>query len=163
MKPRFSIIDLLSLTAWVGITIAALATLSPSWTYGVLWTWVGVLVWNGANAAQPSAARTVFASGLLYATLIYSAASAATARYGILPGVVQMPHTLLAEAIVGPMPSTEGSLATTEYLDRIITDEYVVIILFANTSLAFGLIGGCLALWRQGKSKPSATESPPTA
>ncbi len=147
MKPRFSILTLLGITLWAAVTLAAWTDPLSEWPFAVLCTWCVILVTIATVAAQSVSSQTVFARGMLFATFVYGMATWAEEEW--LTREHRLPHFSLGELVSGatpPIPAVSRPLS--------IFDEFPwgtgesLLVAFCNVSLAFGLLGGCLALWR---------------
>ncbi len=148
MKPRFSILTLLGITAYVAVNVAALQRPGTGWSNVAFFMWLAILVIAAIHAAQESSGITVFARGMVLVTLVYGAA---TFVYRMVHfDQPPLPHVYVAGVIQrltseSPYPK-----------DRFWFDPFAVgtsnlqvyLVAFQNVSLALGLLGGSLALWR---------------
>ncbi|MDZ4780126.1 MAG: hypothetical protein SGJ19_07740 [Planctomycetia bacterium] len=148
MKPRFTLLTLLGVIAWVAVNAAALRINGDAWSNVAFFIWLAILVVAAIYAAQDSSGITVFARGMVLVTLVYGAA---TFVYRMVHfDQPPLPHVYVAGAIQSltsewPYPN-----------DRFWFDPFaagtgnlrIYLVAFQNVSLAFGLLGGSLALWR---------------
>lgn len=152
MQPRFSILTLLGITAYAGLSIAAIREPLSIWSSISFLVWFGVVTFIGVYDLIEKGSRAAFASGMIVTVLSYSAAAAVEANVGEndwgsrLIDQIAMPHNWLHDYI-GNAKDPEFMLSKKDVLDRL---NYRVVRRWSVTqcSLAFGAIGGFLALWR---------------
>src|SRR5262245_17570142 len=72
MKPRFSILTLFSLTAYVAVNVIAFDRPIGYWTHVAILSAAAVLLYTLTVAAIPNGARSTFARGMLFAILLFS-------------------------------------------------------------------------------------------
>ncbi len=164
MKFRFSILTLLALTAWTAVCFAAFRAQMSGWMVVVYLLWFAILAAVAVTAAQRTSPQAVFARGVFLFTLLYNATLWTHDGY-FMKETRQwpMPHLLVAKvvldmdtlspyAVVISPPGTSGfNFISGEEIDR---RANVSQLAFCNVSLAFGLLGGCLALWQYRRREP---------
>ncbi|MDZ4780125.1 MAG: hypothetical protein SGJ19_07735 [Planctomycetia bacterium] len=126
MKPRFSILTLLGVTAYVAINAAAFQSLAVCAV--ARWLWWGLMFLVLIVATGRTSGRTVFARGLLLSVLF--AFTAITY------------HNAHLWPLLNWLENLTNTLAGTS------ADEDVYFLVITNATLAFGLVGGALSLWR---------------
>jgi len=170
MKPRFSILTVLAFTFWVALTCAACVAPTSDWSFAVYGSWCLVLLALVVLAAQRDSYRTAFFRGWLFATIVYAVAMASEVPWQSVE--LRMPHDYLAQRLQRPIqpPSPDWSATFADIVPW--SDLQLQNVAFCNVSLAFGLLGGCLAPWRyrvlERRAKqstapvPSGTDAAPT-
>lgn len=144
MKPRFSILTLLGITAYVAVNVAALQKPDSGWTIIVFYTWLAILAFASINAAQPSSPAAVFSRGFVFVALVYGAS---TFVYRMVTlGQPPLPHIYLTDFIHSLMTGDGRGPRFDPFAASPALALYLVP--FHNVSLIFGLFGGSLALWR---------------
>ncbi|MDZ4780127.1 MAG: hypothetical protein SGJ19_07745 [Planctomycetia bacterium] len=145
MKPRFSILALLGVTAYLAVAAAGLIYPLSIWNTLSFCLWIAVLAALAIEGANSNSGGSTFARGMLATCLIYVAV--ATLYEGrdyvderFLDSEKRaMPH--YAILLMSPEPRWEyedyGELNLKLYRCGV-----------ANASFNFGLLGGSLALWR---------------
>jgi hypothetical protein len=152
MKPRFSILTLLGVTAYVGLSIAAIRDPLSIWSSISFLAWFGVVTFIGIYALIEKGPRAAYFGGMFVTILAYSVAASVEANVGEndwgsrLIDQIAMPHNWLHEYI-GNTKDPEFMLSRKDVLDHL---TYRVARRWSVTqcSLVFGMIGGCLAFWR---------------
>ncbi len=125
MKPRFSILTLLGVTAYVAINAAAFQSLAVCAV--ARWLWWGLIFLVLIVATGRTSGRTVFARGLFLSVLLaYDSLTYHHAHlYPLLEWLEVVTNTLAGKS----------------------ADEDVYFLVIQNTASAFGLVGGALSLW----------------
>ncbi len=133
MKPKFSILTLLVITAYVAVNAAAFR--SELMLYVAQCQWHAIVFALIVVAAGRTTPQTVFARGCLLTFLL---------TFGALIIEAFPVVTMLVVAITDSLKETGGP------------GPYQVTA--ASFSLVFGLLGGCIALWRFRVLERRATE-----
>lgn len=152
MKPRFSILALMGIMAYVAVHIAGLTFPLSWWNSISFYLWVLLVAWASIEAFSSKSKRSAFAGGLLMATLSYCAAASfegelSAGLYGNNSGPhIKMPHDHLEHLLDQSMDQTIaiGLPPVKELLRKEAIHRSAVVL----SSIALGLLGGCLALWR---------------
>jgi len=110
------------------------------------YSWVGVMVILAALAAQVTSALTVFARGCLFTSLIYFVVGWSGINF-LLPGP-EMPNQYLSERLIERAELMTPPAGSSRHLQEFYAGHYIWRHVLHNCSLAFGLFGGSLALWR---------------
>jgi membrane associated rhomboid family serine protease len=126
MKPQFSILALLVITAYAAINVAAFRSLGFS--AAARWLWWGIVFLALIESTGRTAARTVFARGLCLSVLFAFAAISYNHAH-------LYPLLLLLEQTTDAISGTQA-------------DEDVHHFAIELAAHLFGLIGGALAVWR---------------
>ncbi len=139
MKPRFSILTLLGVTAYVAMNAAAHAQPLTYLPYGAYYLAVAMLVHLIVIAAGPTTERSVFARGLLLAVALTNA--------------IQFwePEELLLYG--------RGASTFTYTPDTVQSKDTRQALVSQNTHLVFGIVCGSLALWRYRRLERRAKET----
>jgi hypothetical protein len=142
MKPRFSILSLLNITAYAATVAAAIAYPDSIWWMVNLGLLLVIMMWWLAEAIDGRGVQSVFAGWLIASALIYflvaafDGSSFGDSRRTSGPRL-PLPHRLL-EQLGEPVATIGGPKA----------HPVVEGIAMANTSLACGLLGGSFFAWR---------------
>jgi hypothetical protein len=142
MKPRFSILSLLGVTAYIATVAAAIAYPDSIWWLVNLGLLLVIMIWWLAEAIDGRGVQSVFAGWLIASALIYfivaafDASSVGNSRRPSGPRL-PLPHRLL-EQLAEPVATIGGPKA----------HPVVEAVAIANTSLACGLLGGAFFAWR---------------
>jgi hypothetical protein len=152
VKPRFSILAILGLTAYVAVAAYALSQQTIASAALQLYAWFAVVLWIGITAFAGSPAARAFAGAFTVACLAYVAIAIVGGRGMSLLDTPDewMPHIWLRTAIVEKFGlSQRGPVAYHTFYPWTVT----------NTSLIVGLVGGVLGRWRyrvlEGREKHS--------
>lgn len=155
MKPRFSILVLLGITAYVAVNVAAICDPQSIWMKASVVGWVLVLVHltvvslDVTKHQGVTVARAVLACALLYLFVCngrvfqesvpddWLAEFLVSIRQSYLDSETSGPKYEVLDGTTLELPSEYDD---TKALFRQIT--------VYNTSLAVGIVGGCVALWR---------------
>lgn len=151
MRPHFSILGLLAVTAYIALAVGGLR--SPLSLAGsiALYGWLALMFTLSVSASGASSRRSAFARAALAASIAYIAAShfQRSPDYPQRGVVFELPHRLIYLIEFDDRPPfrqfpfnvrvTEGKLDVSIYRERVAT---------AHGSLLFGLLAGCIATWR---------------
>ncbi len=143
MKPRFTILTLLGVTALVAVAARGVADPATPWSTVLLYAWLLVMVVLGVEASASRPPRSTFAAGTLLGTLTYIGLVVISVDDQSL---IDREHFVLPHHfvhLVFDLRTTEAVWA--EWDDVGLAWHRAAL---AITSLAFGLLGGTLALWR---------------
>lgn len=154
MKPRFSILALLGFTAYSAVAIAGLVDPDSIWNSMCFYLWLLLLVGLAVLASTSSPPQSNFAACCLAVTLIYTIAAVVAhcedgGYWMALIGTGEesehtwMPHLFAIDLFQLAHP-------TFDFEDEQFFPWNARMYRWAvcNTSLAFGLLGGYVALWR---------------
>lgn len=110
MKPRFSILTLLGLTAYAAVNVAAFSYPRSGWSAGVMYAWLAIVLGIGLKCIALSSTQGIFVRGMLIGTIAYSVAFMSQAlqtvgwyRNGEIPFT---PHGLAIVLVGGPSVPT---------------------------------------------------------
>jgi hypothetical protein len=134
MKPRFSILTLLGITAYVAVNIVALLDAESPFGYCRVYLWLFVMLWLCIPVPGKEGA-TLFRRTSVFAALVYMVL--ASCDYWVLDDEetpVPLPHNVLARLLLELIPGGDWT-----YLD---------LTLMPNVALCLGMIVGGIALWR---------------
>lgn len=148
MKPRFSILTLLALTTWFALSFAALRSPPSSpisaWMIVAYIYWYVILAFFAVHASQRSSTHSIFARGALLFALIYSAAFWSRDGYFSDSSDWPLPHTCVADKLIEwTTPAVPQNLRA-----EINRQQCIRRLATCNVALAFGVLGGCLAVWQ---------------
>lgn len=147
MKPRFSILALMGVTAYVAVVVAAINTPTNQVVNAMaFYCWLAATIALAVLGAQSTSAVTVFARGCLFTSLIYFVVGWSGIDF-LLPGP-EMPNQYLSEWLSDRAKGMTPPAGSSKHQHEFYASEYIWRHMLHNCSLAFGLVGGCLALWR---------------
>jgi hypothetical protein len=152
MKPTFSILTVLGFTAYAGLAFASFRDAYSVAGQLSVYAYLGMLAYAAIVAASERATspRGAFAGAFLGLAIAYSIVDVGPGQ--LLQGspALDLPHSHIVDLIVGPEPTTQvmfgddgGAMAL-----RVLERQEVRYISSMHFSVLFGLLGGCLALWR---------------
>lgn len=133
MKPRFSILTLLGITAYVAVNVAAFARPTTIWISIAFWIAFVVIVALLVAASGRTSNQSVFARGMLLGVLVYD---------------------VLRRWEPGSWFGWEWSYFRVDShseLFEVMANRQTLAM--QSSQLAFGLLGGCLALWRYRRNE----------
>ncbi len=135
MRPQFSLLAILLLTAYAAMLAAAVADAESLWMEVCMYVpFIAILLCCNV-AAFSRGNRRWFAVGTIAGSLAYIGATAA------LHGTIPLPHEMIVEAIWTKYVTNESFGASVSLM------RYGLLLLASHISLACGGLGGCLALW----------------
>jgi hypothetical protein len=140
MKPRFSILTLLSITAYAALAIVSLTEPMSIPAQLSVYAYMGLLVFASLFAATEGVrtSRGIFSAAFVACSLAYGiveAGSGQVVRYGSF----DLPHSYIVPMFIRDDLSDVSEAMTSEILR---------IFLAMHCSVVFGAFGGVLALWR---------------
>lgn len=144
---RFSILTLFGVTAYVAVAIMGIVEPDSIWNSANVFIWILVLVSLAIKAFSSPLPQSRFAAATFTFTLIYcTAAVLVNLEYrGGHSMQIRMP--LFVEHLyysIHPDPNYDD-IRTSQF---VVWNWTVLRWALCNTSLAAGLLGGCLTLWR---------------
>jgi hypothetical protein len=145
MKPRFSILTLLGITAYVAVNAAAIASPLSGLVLLVLVLWTGIVCAVASVAAQSNSSTAVAARGTFFGVLTYFVAAWVDETW--YTSDYRLPHFYVGEVL-------SDNVARSHY--GVIGEMYRLA--FLNVSLIFGLLGGSLALWHYRRQERRANQ-----
>ncbi len=143
MKPRFSILGLLALTAYIAINVAAFLEPRTYLPHVAFFLAFAILIVLVVLAARPSGGRSVFAKGMLLTILVFSMMRELEP---VIPDTAAGAYLQFEYIYLFENPLDERS--TLPNFDRAIATSNRVQICRLNTHFVVGVCGGLLALWR---------------
>ncbi|MDZ4783984.1 MAG: hypothetical protein SGJ19_27365 [Planctomycetia bacterium] len=164
MKPKFSILTLLGITAYVAVNSSAFLYPMSAWVPAAFWLSVAIMAGWAVVAAQLTTPRTVFARGALLFSLIYATSVIRTDGEN---GIVKMPHDymldalnwfhgdILAEGMADYGSTSEG--VPSFYYARVKRSNLTSVARY-EVALMAGVVGGSLALWHYQRKERRANQ-----
>ncbi len=131
MKPRFSILTLLGVTAYIAVNLFAMTSPVRWRAEACFYVWLATLAGMAVGASQPVNTRVAFFRGFLYFAAIYT--------MGAFSFEGALPHAPIAELI--------ERVSNHRKLDPYGPDWALTKLVFQNCVFASGLLGGSLAFW----------------
>ena len=148
MKPRFSLLALLSITAYIAVAIAAILFPESPWYYVFILAWLLVIARLLVAACGPPSRSSYPARVVLAGTLTYFLVAAASGGQNS-----SLPHAWIVQSLLGhPVPSViHNNLLTypngqVRSYFRVGTEESRIDqFALCHTALLFGAIAACMA------------------
>ncbi len=144
MKPRFSILTLLGVTAYVALNAAVAVRPTSAWSAILFYAWLIIMLKQCLNAASDTSSNAVFARATLCGTIVYTVAALVESYASVVqPGDLSLPHNAIYWIVLSLTEDDADSLMKV-IPQRVGYFQWILL----NSGLACGLFVGSLALWR---------------